>query len=101
MSFGNVQVRQYEVAPSVGIGWKYSRGGTVHVNDFEKMQRGEECEISSSSSMRRKKGAELCILPRPIRETMLREWGYTPKEIAESTRQNLRIKIIKDKPFRI
>jgi hypothetical protein len=81
--FNIVQVRYYErildINPAVtsgaaiGIGWRYKRGGHVSVNEWE-LQRGD---------LRRSKDL---IMPRHLRQGLLKEIGYTQKDIAEATR---------------
>jgi hypothetical protein len=81
--FNTVRVRYYErildINPAVtsgaaiGIGWRYKRGGQVSVDEWE-LQRGD---------LRRSKGL---VMPRHVREGLLKELGYTQKDIAEATR---------------
>ena len=87
VSFGDVQVRYYEriisdtptcrKGPSLGIGWNYRIGFESTVEEYEELQRiyvNEEC-----------------LLSRNQREVILKKWGYTDQDIAQSVRQNRRI----------
>jgi hypothetical protein len=88
--FGNVQVRYYErvmeVNPSVtsgvaiGIGWNYKRGGTLRVDDWEN-QRGRNPRASNE-----------LVIPRHLRDIMLKELGYTQQDFAAATRIILKAK---------
>jgi hypothetical protein len=60
--------------PAIGIGWKFKRGGSIHVDDWE-LQRGGNLRRSTE-----------LIIPRPARESMLKNAGYNPKQIAEAVR---------------
>jgi hypothetical protein len=90
VSFHVVQVRYYErildlnpsVAtggPAVGIGWRFKNGGQVTVDEWE-LQRGETRKSASY------------VLPRNVREAMLKEAGYTPKDIADGVRLVMKAK---------
>jgi hypothetical protein len=84
VSFSHVQVRYYErileinpavtSGPAVGIGWKFKRGGSLHVDDWE-LQRGGNLRRSTE-----------LLIPRPMREKMLKNAGYDQKQIAEAVR---------------
>lgn len=85
VSFHAVQVRYYErvleINPAVssggaaiGIGWQYIMEEEVPINDWD-MRRGA----------RNKKSREL-VIPRHVRENMLKDLGYTQQDIAMSTR---------------
>jgi hypothetical protein len=90
VSFADVQVRYYErildINPAVtsgaaiGIGWRYKRGGTLPI---------EEWELRKSSDVRR---ANDLLIPRHVRETILQNAGYTQKDIAEAVRIILKAK---------
>jgi hypothetical protein len=89
VAFGHVTLRYYEriisdnpavqSGPAIGIGWRYKRGGHFDVDEFEQ-GRG----LSRSS--------EELVLPRPVREKMLKDAGFTQKEIAEMVRVILKAK---------
>ena len=89
VAFDQVQVRYYERIVSdnpsvqsgvaIGIGWKYKRGGRVDVDQWEQ-SRGPT-----------RSSAEL-VLPRHVREGMLREAGVSQKEIADMVRTTLKVK---------
>jgi hypothetical protein len=84
--FNTVQVRLYErilevnpctsSGPSVGIGWRYIENSPVRVDEVKGIKR-EPREL---------------ILPRHIRECMVREWGYCSRQIAKAVRVSLKIK---------
>jgi hypothetical protein len=90
VSFGTVRVQYYErvidVNPgcssgvSLGIGWKFNKSRRLPIDEYE-LQRG---------GVRYK--AQQLVLPRNIREDIAKEFGFSQKEIAEGTRQNLRYK---------
>lgn len=93
VSFCEVQIRNYnrclEVNPSVtsgpavGIGWNYS----AEEDEIFSLEMFEETrEHSRRSSMQ-----ELA-LPRHKREALLRNWGYSQRDIAWSVRSILRSK---------
>jgi hypothetical protein len=89
VSFHVVQVRYYErilalnpsvsSGPPVGIGWRFNKGGQMTVDEWE-LQRGET------------RSAVACILPRHVREKMLKEWLFTPKDIADGVRSVMKAK---------
>lgn len=89
VAFDQVQVRYYERIVSdnpsvqsgvaIGIGWKYKRGGRVDVDQWEQ-SRGPT-----------RSSAEL-VLPRHVREGMLREAGVSQREIADMVRTTLKVK---------
>ena len=84
VTFSHVEVRYYERCleinpsvtdgPAIGIGWKYKRGGSLHVDDWE-LQRGGNFRRSND-----------LILPRPLREKILKDAGYNQSQIAEAVR---------------
>jgi hypothetical protein len=90
VSFGSVRIQYYErvidVNPgtssgvSLGIGWKFNKSRRLPIDEYE-LQRG---------GVRYK--AQQLVLPRYIREDIAKEFGFSQKEIAEGTRQNLRYK---------
>ena len=90
VSFNTVSIRYYErifeLNPAVssgvaiGIGWKYRRGGQIALDDYELYR--EHMRYSG----------EALRIPRDIREAMVKERGFTQKEIAEGTRICLRLK---------
>jgi hypothetical protein len=87
--FDRVEVRHYERVltdnpsvqngPAIGIGWRYKRGGSVNVNDWERT-RGVP-----------RKACNL-VLPRNAREKIVKDAGSTPKEVADMIRITLRVK---------
>jgi hypothetical protein len=89
VSFDTVQVRYYErildINPSVtsgvaiGIGWRYKKGGTLTVDDWE-LHRGG---VRSTNDL---------VLSRHVREGMLKDLGYQQKDIADATRMILKAK---------
>lgn len=89
VAWDQVEVRYYERTlsdnPSVqsgagiGIGWKYKRGGRMDV-DYWEQSRGKQ-----------RQSAEL-VLPRHVRERILREVGVTQREMADMVRMNLKVK---------
>ena len=92
VSFSDVQVRYYErileenpsvqSGPAIGIGWRYRKGGTEPVDAWESKRGG-----------RPRRSNEL-VLSRLERERILKEVGYTAKDIAAAVRQ---IRKLKDK----
>lgn len=84
VSFSYVQVRYYErileinpavtSGPAIGIGWKFRRGGQMDVEDWE-LQRGGPGRRNNE-----------LILPREVRERILKDVGYDQKQIAEAVR---------------
>jgi len=91
VGFLSVQVREYErilefnpavtSGAAIGIGWRYQEEFTIPIDDWE--QQKDEVGVRT--------GREL-IIPRSIRENMLKHNGYSQKEIANSTRIILKIK---------
>ncbi|KAG7360218.1 hypothetical protein IV203_035317 [Nitzschia inconspicua] len=89
VSFNNVQVRYYErileINPAVtsgaaiGIGWRYKRGGSLSIDEWEH-RRGQ---------LRRPN--EL-LLPKNVRESMLKDLGYSQQDIAAAIRHILKSK---------
>ena len=87
--FDCVQVRYYErilelnpavtSGPPIGIGWRFKKGGQVSVDEWEN-QRGQY-----------RKPNDL-VIPRHVREGMLKEIGYTQKDIADAVRLVVRSK---------
>ena len=89
VQFGRVQVRLYErvldINPavsngaSIAIGWRFRRGGVMTVDEWQVQRGSARC------------GNEL-VMPRHVREQILKEWGYKQKDIAGATRNILRAK---------
>lgn len=89
ISWNQVEVRYYErivtdnpavqSGPAIGIGWKYKRGGRVDI-DYWEQSRGQP-----------RLSPEL-VLPRHVRERMLREAGISQKDIAEMIRATLKVR---------
>jgi hypothetical protein len=89
VSFDQVEVRYYERVISdnpavqsgaaIGIGWRFERGERIDVDYWEE-SKGPP-----------RKSVEL-FLPRHVREHMLRDAGYTKKEIADMVRITLKTK---------
>jgi len=89
VAFSYVTVRFYErilsdnpsvqSGPAIGIGWRFKRGGNFEVDEFEQ-----------GRGMQRK--SDELVLPRPVREKMLKDAGYTQKEIADMVRNILKAK---------
>jgi len=90
VTFGMVEIRQYERilginpavtdGPAISIGWKYRNDGQCSLSDWEQRKASGK-----------RQGRDL-LLSRSIRETMLREAGYSQKEIAQATRIVLKAK---------
>lgn len=90
VGWGKVDVRYYEriitdnpavqSGPPIGIGWRYKRGVRVPVDSWEK-SRGQQQRRSSE-----------LVLPRHVREAMLREVGISQKEVAEMVRSVIKVK---------
>lgn len=84
VSFANVQIRYYErmldinpsvtAGPAIGIGWRYKKGGKVTIDEWE-MSKGNN--LSRSKDL---------LLPKHVRESMLKEAGFTQRDIAEAVR---------------
>jgi hypothetical protein len=89
LSWDQVEVRYYERIlsdnPSVqsgaalGIGWKFKRGGRMDVATWEKA-RGPQ-----------RQSGEL-VMPRHVRERLLREAGVSQREMADMVRATLKVK---------
>jgi hypothetical protein len=89
VQFGMVTLRCYERilsdnpavqnGPAIGIGWRYKRGGIFDVEEFE-------------LGRTRMRVAEELILPREVREKMLKEAGIPQKDIADMVRDILKSK---------
>ena len=88
VTFDVVEVREYErvlsdtpcqFGPSIGLGWKYDEAQEIDVNDWENT-RGQPRNPSQM------------LIPRNQRETMLRELGYSRKDLATSIRNNTKIR---------
>ncbi|KAL3924886.1 MAG: hypothetical protein SGILL_000766 [Bacillariaceae sp.] len=89
VSFDTVDVRYYErildLNPAVtngaaiGIGWRYKRGGSHAVEDWES-KRGP---IRDASEL---------VLPRHVRESLLKDLGYTQQDIATAVRSIFKAK---------
>ena len=89
VSFDCVRVRYYEriidINPAVtngaavGIGWRYKRGGQFDIEEWE------------SNRMNTRTSKEL-ILPKHVRENMLKDLGYTQADIAAAVRVILKTK---------
>lgn len=83
VTFDNVQVRFYERildinpavtnGPAIGIGWRYKRGGNLPVDVFE----GRKGETTRSNEL---------LLPRHVREAILKDIGYSQQDIAGAVR---------------
>ncbi len=81
--FSIVEIREYEVAlsshsscssgPGLGLGWKYSNCHPISVDDYEKI---------SPSAHRR--DSQAMIIPWDKREMILKEVGYSRRQIEES-----------------
>jgi hypothetical protein len=90
VSFSTVDIRYYErvidINPSVtcgvavGIGWRYKNGGQLSLDDYEIHRGGVKY-----------KSGEL-VLPRGIRENIVRDFGFTQKQITDATRICIRLK---------
>ena len=118
VSFDSVHVRYYErvldvnpctsSGPSVGLGWNYVPTNPKKVDKFEYDRKfGDEestegddgqCPASSFKREYKRKCASHRIyggpmpLPRHVREALVRDWGYTQKEIARAIRHTIRAK---------
>ena len=89
VSFGNVAIRYYEniladnpavqCGPPVGIGWRFLIGETVKVDEWESKK---DCPRIS---------AEL-VMPPHVRMAILRDRGYTDREVADMIRGVRKIK---------
>lgn len=86
VDFGTVQVRHYErvldvnpstsSGPSVGLGWRYMQQLPVDLDSLP-------TKSTDTYSL---------IIPRHVREQMLRDSGYTSQDIAKAVRKSLRTK---------
>jgi hypothetical protein len=84
VTFSKVMVRYYErildinpsvtAGPAIGIGWRYKRGGVVHIDEWE-MRKGESIRCAND-----------LLLPSYVRESMLKESGFTQQDIAAAVR---------------
>jgi hypothetical protein len=89
VSFDTVEVRHYEQVldlhpstssgPSVGIGWNYTVDRPLKVLDVERLK--DESGRRSVNQL---------VIPRHEREEILRDCGYTIKQIAKAVRLNLK-----------
>jgi hypothetical protein len=89
VAFSYVVLRQYErclsdnpavqSGPAIGIGWRYKKGGVFDVDEFE---QGRGVPRSSDE----------LVLSRPVREKILKDAGYSQKEIADMVRNILKAK---------
>jgi hypothetical protein len=89
VSFDSVRVRYYEriidINPAVtngaavGIGWRYKRGGRFDIEEWE------------SNRMNTRTSKEL-LLPKHVREAILKDLGYTQQDIAAAVRVILKAK---------
>jgi hypothetical protein len=89
VAFGTVTLRYYErmlsdnpavqSGPAIGIGWRYKRGGLFDVDEFEQGRHGA-------------RSAEELVLPREVREKMLKDAGFSQKDIADMVRVILKSK---------
>lgn len=87
--FDTIQIRYYERileinpavtdGPAIGIGWRYKRGGTLSVKDWELRHQSPQ-------------EAKDLLLSRDVRINMLREMGYQQSDIANATRMILKAK---------
>ena len=95
VSFKKVQVRYYEIiptdnpavqsGPAIGIGWKYQKGSTMYVDEYEAMK----LEMSGGKPPRK---SYALVMPREVRVAILKELGYTEKEVSSMIRKILRTK---------
>jgi hypothetical protein len=89
VAFSYVVLRHYErclsdnpavqSGPAIGIGWRYKKGGVFDVDEFE---QGRGVPRSSDE----------LVLSRPLREKILKDAGYSQKEIADMVRNILKAK---------
>jgi hypothetical protein len=89
VSFDTVKVRYYEriidINPAVtngaavGIGWRYKRGGQFDIEEWE----SNRCNTRRSNEL---------LLPKHVREAMLKDLGYSQQDIAEAVRVILKAK---------
>lgn len=89
VSFGTVSLRNYEriltdnpavqSGPAIGIGWRFKRGGLFDIEEFEQGRAGS-------------RAADELVLPREVREQMLREVGFSQMDIADMVRVILKSK---------
>lgn len=94
VKFDKVFVRHYERVlelnpsvtngPPIGIGWRYRRGGSFSVDQWEM----EKNEISATKGS----GAKCLVLPRSERENILYDLGYSQKDIAQAIRTVRKLK---------
>jgi hypothetical protein len=59
--------------PPVGLGWRFKKGGEVTVDEWELLRGQTQKSIAY-------------LLPRHVREAMLKEVGYTQRNIADAVR---------------
>lgn len=86
--FDNVQVRKYQrilscnpsctAGPPVGLGWKYTPSQTYDINRFETHRHPQ------------RRAHRQLLMSRPIREDLLRDLGYTDKDLATAVRQSIK-----------
>jgi len=87
ISFGQVEFRLYErvleinpstsSGPSLGLGWRYHDGVSLSLKDADTTSR---------------RSARDLVLPRHCRESILRELGYTERQMAQAVRKSLKVK---------
>ena len=87
VTFDSVSVRFYERildinpsvtnGPPIGIGWRYRRGPSVSVDQWEIRKNGYSAAEGPAKNF---------LLPRAAREKMLYDLGYTQKDIAQAVR---------------
>eukprot|EP00529_Nitzschia_sp_RCC80_P002158 CAMPEP_0113516864 /NCGR_PEP_ID=MMETSP0014_2-20120614/41879_1 /TAXON_ID=2857 /ORGANISM="Nitzschia sp." /LENGTH=555 /DNA_ID=CAMNT_0000413875 /DNA_START=27 /DNA_END=1694 /DNA_ORIENTATION=+ /assembly_acc=CAM_ASM_000159 len=89
VAFSEINMRYYEriltdnpavqSGPAIGIGWRYKRAGSFEVDWYEQ-------------SKGTPRSSDELVMQRPKREKILRDAGYSSKEIAEMVRVILKTK---------
>jgi hypothetical protein len=91
VSFSTIELRLYErvlsdnpacsTGPSIGIGWSYHDASvTLGIDEYEISREGQGRSVTELH------------LSRSTREQLVREWGYTDREIAANIRDRNRVR---------
>jgi hypothetical protein len=91
VSFSSIELRLYErvlsdnpacsTGPSIGIGWRYhDTSVTLDIDEYEISREGQGRSVGELH------------LSRSAREQLVREWGYTDREIAANIRERNRVR---------
>lgn len=92
VSFGTVVIREHRLClgnnpacssgPPTAIEWKTHRSLKLSVDEYE--------DLIHTSTIERRSRKDL-VMPRKVREEMLRRRGYSRKEILHATQENVRL----------